>query len=73
MEKPTQQTSEDRNPADLDNIFMDLFTPEFLANLPPEQIKTVVNNLKLVESSSGTLPPEWLALRNVLQNRGFLE
>jgi len=33
----------------------------------------VVNNLKLVESSSGTLPPEWLALRNVLQNRGFLE
>lgn len=52
---------------------MDLFTPEFLATLPPKQIKTVINNLKQVESISETIPPEWLALKKVLQNRGFLE
>lgn len=73
MEKPKQQTSEDRNPTELNNLFMDLFTPEFLATLPPKQIKTVINNLKQVESISETIPPEWLALKKVLQNRGFLE
>jgi len=62
-----------KEPETLDDVFMELFSSEFLKSLPPEQIGTVINNLKLVESNSETIPSEWLALRNVLQKRGFLE
>ena len=57
----------------LNDLFMGLFTPEFLESLSPEQRETVINNLGLVESSSETIPPEWLALKNVLQERGYLD
>lgn len=72
MEKLRQQTPKKEEPINLDDLFMELFTPEFLGNLPPGQIETVINNLKHVESGE-TTPPEWLALKHVLRERGFLE
>ena len=60
-------------PANLNDLLMELFTPEFLNNLPQEEIKTVIHNLRLVESVFETIPPEWSALRGVLQERGYLE
>lgn len=73
MENLRQQTSEDKEPVDLNDLFMDMFTPEFLESLPPEQIAQTVSNLKQVESDSDATPPEWLALKNVLRARGLLE
>lgn len=72
MEKPTQQTSKNEEPGTLDDLFMDLFTPEFLKSLPSEQIETVINKLEQAESSSETMSPEWLAVRNVLRERGYV-
>jgi len=73
MEKPTRQPHQEQGPRNLDELFIELFTPEFLATLPLEQIETVISKLKLIESSSETIPPEWSALRSVLRERGFLE
>lgn len=67
------ESAEEKAPENLDDLFMELFPPEFLENLPPGHIEAVINKLKLVESGSETIPPEWLALRNVLQKRGFLD
>ena len=73
MEELKRQTPKKEGPENLDDLFMELFTPEFLESLPPKQIETVINNLRLVESISKTIPSEWLALRNALQERGYLE
>lgn len=73
MEKLGGQIPEEEGPENLDDLFMELFPPGFLRRLAPEEIETIINNLELVESSSVTIPPEWSALRNVLQKRGFLE
>ena len=72
MEKLKQTDTQNEGPKNLDELFMELFTPEFLENLPPGHIETVINNLRLVESSSETIPPQWAALKSVLQKRGFL-
>ena len=73
MEKLTQQTPLNEETANLDALFLEMFTPEFLASLPQEQIETVIHHLEQVESASETTPPQWLALKNVLQERGLLE
>ncbi len=73
MEELRRQIPKEEGPENLDDLFMELFTPEFLESLAPEQIETVINNLKLVESSSETIPTQWSALRNVLEERGYLE
>lgn len=73
MEKLKTTGAEKEGPENLVDLFMELFPPEFLESLPPGQIKTVINNLKLVESSSETIPPEWAAVRSLLQERGFLD
>ena len=73
MEKQTHQTPLHEETANLDALFLEMFTPEFLASLPPEHIETVIHHLEQVESASETTPPEWLALKNVLQERGLLE
>ena len=73
MEKLRRQIPKEEGPENLDDLLMELFTPEFLESLAPEQIETVINNLKLVESSSETIPTQWSALRNVLEERGYLE
>ena len=73
MEEAKTADTEKEAPENLDDLFMELFTPEFLENLPLGQIETVINNLKQVESSSEAIPPEWSALRNVLEERGFLK
>jgi len=73
MEKLRRQIPKEEGPENLDDLFMELFTPEFLESLAPEQIETVINNLKLVESSSETIPTQWSALRNALEERGYLE
>lgn len=72
MEKQNggDQKNEDREK--LGDFFMELFTPEFLESLPPEQINTVVDNLRLVESGSTPIPPQWEALKRVLTARGFI-
>jgi len=72
MEKQRQQMSKEEGPENLNDFFMELFTPEFLEGLPPEQIETVISNLKLVESGSETVPAEWKAVRNVLEESGYL-
>ncbi len=73
MEKAKTTDTIKEGPENLDELFMELFTPEFLENLPPGQIKTVINKLELIESNSETIPSQWSALRNVLRERGFLE
>lgn len=73
MEELKRRTPKKEGPENLDDLFIELFTPEFLNNLPPEQIKAVIDKLRLVESSSATIPPQWSALRNALQERGYLE
>ncbi len=73
MEKLKQTDTQTGKQDKLDNIFMDLFTPEFLQRLPLEQIETVINNLEQIESTSETIPPEWLALKKVLKERDFLK
>ena len=73
MEKQTHQTPLNEEPANLDALFLEMFTPEFLASLPQEQIETVIHHLEQVESAAETTPPQWLALKNVLQERGLLE
>ncbi len=73
MEKLGRQTPKEEGLENLDDLFLELFTPEFLGSLAPEQIETVINNLKLVESSSETIPTQWPALRNALEERGYLE
>jgi len=62
----------EKGPENLNDLFMELFTPEFLEGLPPEQIETVISDLRLVESSSETVPTEWKAMRNVLEESGYL-
>lgn len=73
MEKLRPQIPKEEGQENLDGLFMELFTPKFLESLAPEQIETVINNLKLVESGSETIPTQWSALRNALQKRGFLK
>jgi len=73
MEKLKQTDTQNEGPKNLDELFMELFTREFLESLPPGHIETVINNLRLVASSFETIPPEWVALRSVLQERGFLK
>lgn len=73
MEKLRRQIPKEEGPENLDDFFMELFTSDFLESLPPKQIETVIGNLKLVESRSVTVPPQWSALKNVLQKRGCLE
>jgi hypothetical protein len=72
MEELKRRTPKKEGPENLDDLFMELFTPEFLESLPPKQIETVINNLKLVESGSETVPAEWKAVRNVLEESGYL-
>ena len=73
MAEAKTTSTENEGPENLDDLFMELFTPDFLESLPPEQIETVINKLELIESSSETVPSEWSALRNVLQKTGFLK
>src|SRR4030043_115986 len=60
-------------PKNLDDLFIEWFTPEYLKSRPPGQVETVINNLKLLESSHEPIPPEWLALGNVLRKIGVLK
>ena len=73
MEKLRPQIPKEEGSENFDDLFMELFTPEFLKGLPPEQIETVIGDLKRVESDSGTIPAQWSAMRNVLEERGYLE
>jgi len=73
MENRTHQIPINGELANLNDLFMDMFTPEFLASLPPGQIETVINNLNRVEAASEVTPHEWLALKNALRERGFIE
>lgn len=75
MEKLRQQTTKNEELVNLNDLFMKLFTSEFLESLSPEQIDRVNDNLKQIESESGpeTIPSQWLALRSVLRKRGYLE
>ncbi len=73
MEKQERQIPKIEEPKNLDDLLIELFTPEFLESLEPKEIETVINNLKLVESSSVTIPTQWSAIRNALEERGYLE
>lgn len=57
----------------LDDLLLELFTPDFLDSLPPEHIAEILENLQLVEAAEDPVPPEWVALRKALQERGYLE
>lgn len=73
MEKLRRQIPKKEGPENLDDLFMELFTQEFLRSLAPKQIETVINNLKLVESSSETIPTQWSVLRNMEGMSGALD
>ncbi len=73
MERQKGPSSENESPETLDDLFIELFTPEFLDSLPPEQIAVVIYKLKQIEETYETVPSEWLAMKNVLQQRGFLK
>ncbi|MFZ3069104.1 MAG: hypothetical protein WA052_02185 [Microgenomates group bacterium] len=73
MEKQKGQAPENESPETLDDLFMELFTPEFFDGVPPEQIAVVIYKLKQIEDTYETVPSEWLAMKNVLQQRGFLK
>lgn len=73
MERQKGQTQGNENSTSLNDLFVDLFSPEFFDSVPPEQIAVVIYKLKLIESAYEIVPPEWLAIKNVLQQRGFLE
>lgn len=73
MEKEERQRPKIEEPENLDDLLMDLFTPEFLERMTSKEMERVINNLKRVESSAETIPPQWTALRNVLEERGYLD
>ena len=73
MEKQNGGDQNGEGQEKLNDFFMELFTPEFLDSLPPKQINTVIDNLRLVESGPTPVPPEWEAIKRVLQTRGYLE
>lgn len=72
MEIPERGRQECADQQKLNHFFMELFTPEFLESLPPKQINTVIDNLRLVESGPTPIPAEWEAIKRVLQTRGLI-
>lgn len=54
------------------SLLMELFSSEFLAELPKEQIDSVMNTLRLMEESDEGVPDQWQGLKKVLIERGYL-